>query len=354
MGGKGRGRKTVNSPLTALAIVPAAPAPRMQGGGNAGKKRGKGKRKGGRNPARGLTTAMMRPIVARVCAMTDAFCEEAYGARIPDGSKNTVTYQQRTLNGITTGASGSSVLVIYPNSAGSNFLFSTANPAVLQAAWQTLDGGALNTFIAGNVDRMRVVSAGVHWIPQVSLSNTRPVINVQFVAPGALLNGSFTPGNRYGMEYQVVDGNQEWFLPITPSDTAAARMFARTDAVATASAIDAWPALMITIQGPASQVVGSLDVCINYEGTIIEAGFGSGAYSRPIINPKVPAAIEAAENIAPMFQKARTSAYAAFSRAIEGAAASAVRGLMGAAMGSTGRAGMATMRLLGNAIPEVD
>ncbi len=234
-----------------------------------------------------------------VCSITNPFCPEAYGAKIPDGNgARTVTAAGRGTFNLTTGATGGFAVGIL---GVGNLSYSTHSPTTMPLTTATgqeinysgLTGGSI---FATYGDRYRVVSCGFTVRCTQSANNAQGwflLQTQQSFAYGGAVNNDFialdnaTLANYPGAEFSYV------FKPLNKFTS---RQFSVNQASGTDLESMGWPTATIIYQGGATgaAIVASVEYFCNIE-FLLATHSGLAVLAPPPVKAQ-PAVIKAAEN----------------------------------------------------------
>lgn len=198
-----------------------------------------------------------------VCSISNPFCPEANGAKLPDpNTTRSLTYQNRQVIPIATEIDGEFGYFFNPNA------FSTYTPAVLAGSTGTISAwgsGSSSTFwstIGTSIGSYRVVSWGLKYkTSQAWTSATGLMIVSEINGDPRLTTGQSINSLQLGTvgEYYPIRDADLYFIG-RPTGMASQEYVAGST-----SNVLPWTGCMITGTGTASTTVGYVELVINYE-----------------------------------------------------------------------------------------
>lgn len=219
----------------------------------------------------GINKSKRSSLQSTVCAITDPFCEQAVGARIPDGSAAlTIPYRVTTTRSVAAATSGDTIgLLFAPDTRPEFFNFGDDGTPNQLIFGSTFNGTtAANSFYANYVAESRVVSAGLRWIPTFPSTQNAPLITVADVAsPAALLGKTITASNLYsfGTNIRAMDSRQE-FSCVGRRQSVEALEFAT---IGDTESSNAFSGVLVIVQNiPDATVSGYFEMIVNWETTL--------------------------------------------------------------------------------------
>lgn len=209
-------------------------------------------------------------LAERVCSIYDPFCPAATGARYPsEFASNTMTYQSRALLPAIAGAAGAYTFAFSPdvNPAGT-IATNAANVYTFPASFSVSDTN-YTTWLA-SVRNVRVVSAGLRFIPQQAVANASAVFMIGTVADlvPQLGGSSYDIGSILTQcaDVEVISSAEPFLWTANPRALGAFDLIPQTSATTTTRSGN-WPAVLVgTTSASASAVLGSFEMIINLEG----------------------------------------------------------------------------------------
>lgn len=260
---------------------------------NKSNKGGKGKRRG-RKARKGVQTmGLMRNHYAHmVCSITNAFCPQAEGARIPDNdTQKTLTYCSKDMVPITTDANGSAAIWVTaaPSAAWTKATTIVANGVTV---WGSSSVNMFSSTYSSSIDGFRVVTGGVRIISVAPFTSAQGVVVVTEVnnLTLSLLPSLTSLGYGLRSECQRLVNIDDCYMLRSRGSFTQVYSTALTDANRTTN-------FLICFSGcAASTVVAEIEMITNYEWVPI-ATSGLGAFATPSPGP-IGGVMEAAGRLA--------------------------------------------------------
>lgn len=235
-----------------------------------------------------------------ICSITNPFCPEAYGAKIPDGSgARTFPAAGRGTFNLTTGATGGSACAVV---GAGNLCYSTYGPTSFplttatgqEVLYSGLDGSSL---FGTNGDRFRIVSAGFTIRCTESANNAQGWFLVKTVQ-------SFAYGNNVTTSFVALDcatlanyPGAELSYTFKPLSKFIARQFALPGASGSDLEASGWPTAEIVYQGGQGGVntIATVEYFINIEFLMADHSTLASLAAPPLKNQ--PSVVKAAEMV---------------------------------------------------------
>lgn len=141
-----------------------------------GRNKGRRNRRGGRmRMGAGSNTALAKA----VCAISNPFCPEAEGRKIPDlDTTKSLTCCSKQVIPVTTDGTGKCAFVVTVNPIQGYTSAATYSAGNVVATWNAWNYTRFNTLYAGSIGRWRVVSAGSEWQTTQAWTSATGVITV--------------------------------------------------------------------------------------------------------------------------------------------------------------------------------
>lgn len=232
----------------------------------------KKQRKQKSKPRRPKQMGTMDPtLMHAICSNINPFCPEAQGAKLyDDNSAPSAVFQCRQLFNVTTDANG--IAAIYLTANPSAALYQGTVVASAVTGWGVATTNNFYTSYAGNCDTYRVVSWGFRY--RTTLPWTTATGNLIVVQDSERNMSSFT-----GQSIQSV--SQGLAADYTPLRDASIECVGKPAGMSSLAYINigatmpGYSTFNLYISGaPASSVVGTIEVVVNYEWQAIPGGLG--------------------------------------------------------------------------------
>jgi hypothetical protein len=243
------------------------------------------------------------------CSRYDPFCPAARGAKYNDWYSNqTQTYQSKGIVSVSANAtSGDTFMLFSPDVAYSDYcLVSNATTTVtIPGTFSSSDSGA-STWMA-TMDGVRLVSAGLHWVPTYPDSISDGIFHVAVInrADSLLGTATTTPATMptLGTQYYAANSSKEFTWVTKMMALESKDLIAPGGVASTTARSEYWDAVAIYLDGPATNVVtGYFEVIRNYEGRPLMTSTASRLTSpAPLATPVTTAAGDVMSRIAPSF-----------------------------------------------------
>lgn len=207
----------------------------------------------------------------KVCSISNPFCPEAMGAKLPDQNATpSATYQDRSVRGVVTDANGYAAYYITPNSIEQWLPYTTIASAEV-TVWGTYLASNFYTLIGNVCKQYRIVSWGFRYVTTCAYTDATGFINA------AEIIGSPVTGNNYVIA-NMQSGISNHLYPMRDCEI---RFVGRPNgdeameyiAYNSTSKTPFTGAVLAIAGGPLSKTVGFVEIFVNYEWTIAMSGY---------------------------------------------------------------------------------
>lgn len=292
------------------------------------KRANKGRRNGKSGPA-------MTQHVHAACSILDPFCVHAKAAKRPDGlGGQTLTSSIHGQVSVTTDANGSFLLAVVPGYGiyGTGKATIAAGVATLPANWTALPGSG---FVDGNSSDIRIVSMGAIFRSTAAMTNCQGLLHT-YVLPHVQTGQALVQMNQNNPEdtLNILTSGYECSMISKPKGTDA-HAFKPKSAITNTMSDFAWNTLVFEVNGGAiSQTIGSIEIIVNVEFSINNAGLtavGLGGVTQAP-RPANPIALQTQSKVQTSIPSIIQGGKEIVAKRIEGAASSALNGFLDSAM----------------------
>jgi len=299
---------------------------------------------------------MADTIAKRVCSIYDPFCPEAAGARYPSQfSQNTIVYQSRFLQSMTTSAAGDSLYLFAPDVNQYVFAYvNTAAPATFPSTFSASDPN-LSSWM-GLVKGVRIVSAGIRYMPQQATNIPSSIFTIGTIPDGSVLLGSsitYTSVMSQLTDLEVIGTQDPFVWSLNPRTENAFDLVSKSN-IANNTRSGNWPTFVVAVAGQqANTLVGTFEVIVNYEGEPLGTqGLGYITQTAPELAQASPLVREVAEQVRSKVTGFFAGNAQSFGNFVHKTAMRSAASFVGGLLGGPAGAGAALM--LTNGIQNVD